>query len=46
MCKKDYIWNPAACSCKNGKYLASVIDFSGITCEKNYRYKKTTFNNY
>ena len=24
--KKDYIWNPATCSCKNDKYLASIID--------------------
>ena len=22
--EKDYIWNPFACSCKNGKYLASI----------------------
>ena len=22
--KKDYIWNPATCSCKDGKYLASI----------------------
>ena len=20
-CGKDYIWNPATCSCENGKYL-------------------------
>ena len=26
ICEKNYIWNPAACSCKNGKYLASIID--------------------
>ena len=24
--------NPATCSCKNGKYLASIIGDSGITC--------------
>ena len=23
--KKEYIWNPAICSCENGKYLA-IID--------------------
>ena len=34
MCKKYYIWNPAICSCKNGKYLASVIDDSGIACDE------------
>ena len=25
ICKKDYIWNPATCSCTNGKYLTSII---------------------
>ena len=24
-CKNDYIWNPATCSCKDGKYLATII---------------------
>ena len=28
MCEKDYIWNPCACSCKNSKYFASIIDNS------------------
>ena len=32
ICEKYYIWNPATCSCKNGKYLASFIDNSVITC--------------
>ena len=32
LCKKDFIWNPATCSCKNGKYLASIIDDSVIPC--------------
>ena len=31
--KKDYIWNTAICSCENGKYLASIIDDSVITCD-------------
>ena len=26
LCKKDYIWNPATCSSKNGKHLSSIID--------------------
>ena len=30
--KKDYIWNPAICSCENGKYLASIMNDSSITC--------------
>ena len=33
ICEKDYIWNPATCSCKNGKYLASITDKSVITGE-------------
>ena len=31
---KDYIWNPATWSCKNGKYLASIVDDSVMTCDK------------
>ena len=35
MCGKDYIWNPATCSCKNGKCLAGIISNSSvITCAK------------
>ena len=32
--EKDYIWNLATCSCKNGKYLTSIIDDSVITCDE------------
>ena len=32
--KKNYIWNPATCSCKNGKYLASIMDDSAITFDE------------
>ena len=32
--KKNYIWNPATFSCKNGKYLASITDSSVITCNE------------
>ena len=39
--KKDYIWNPATCSCKNGKYLASIIDDSVITCDEVINTTKT-----
>ena len=28
LCKKDYIWNSAPCSCENDKYLAGIIDDS------------------
>ena len=34
MCEKDYILNPAACTCKNGKYLASIIDHPVIMCDE------------
>ena len=32
--KKCYIWNPATCSCKKGKYLERIIDNSVITCDE------------
>ena len=47
MCEKDYIWNLATCSCKNGKYLASIIDNSVITCDEiivETKIVKTNFN--
>ena len=34
ICEQDFIWNPASCSCKNGKYLASIIDNSVIMCNE------------
>ena len=34
VCEKDYIWNPSTCSCENGKYLASIMDDSVITCDE------------
>ena len=33
-CEKDYIWNPATCSCENVEYLASATDDSMITCDE------------
>ena len=32
VCEKNYIWNPSACSCENGKYLANIMDHSAIMC--------------
>ena len=32
--EKDYIWNPATSGCENGKYLASIMDDSAITCDE------------
>ena len=26
ICEKDYVWNTAICNCKNGKYLASIMN--------------------
>ena len=34
ICKKDYIWNLSTCICENGKYLASIMDNSVITCDE------------
>ena len=33
ICEKDHIWNPATCSCGNGKYLTSIIDDTAIKCD-------------
>ena len=35
VCENDYILNPAECSCKNGKYLAAIMDDSAITWDEN-----------
>ena len=34
VCEKKKFLNPATCSCKNGKYLASIMDDSAITCDE------------
>ena len=44
--KKAYIWNPAACSCENGKYLASIINDSVITCDEIMKETKTVPTNF
>ena len=31
---KDYVWNLATCSCKNGRCLTSIMDDSAITCDE------------
>ena len=43
--KKDYIWDPVTCSCENGKYLASIIDDSVITCDEIIEETKTSPTN-
>ena len=32
--EKYYVWNPATCSCENGKNLGSVMDDSAIMCNE------------
>ena len=32
--KKDYIWNPAKCTCENSKYVGRITDDSVITCDE------------
>ena len=34
VCEKHHVWNPATCNCENGKYLASIMDDSAITCDE------------
>ena len=46
MCKKDYIWNPATYSCKNGKYLESIIEDLVITCDEIIEETKTVRRNF
>ena len=41
VCKKYFVWNPATCTCKNDKYLASIIDNSVLTCEEMKESKET-----
>ena len=40
VCEKDHIWNPATSSCKNGKYLASIIDNWWLSVMKLERQKQ------
>ena len=44
ICEKDYIWNPVTCNCKNGKYLASIIDNSVITCDEIINAEAKSYN--
>ena len=54
VCEKDYDWNPATCNILhvNGKYLASIMGDSVITCDEiidaeaksNNEERKTNFN--
>ena len=37
-CKKYYIWNPATCCYKNGKYLASFMDDALVICDEDIEF--------
>ena len=41
LCETSLIWNLATSCCKNGKYLASIIDDSVITCDEFLETTKT-----
>ena len=43
VCEKDYVWNPATWNCENGKYLASVMDDSMISCNEIINVMETNF---
>ena len=45
ICEKYYIWNPTACSCKNGKFLANITDDSWITCNEIIKETKPVITN-
>ena len=44
--KKNYIWNPATCSCENGKHVASIIDYLVNKCDKIIEETKTAVTNF
>ena len=46
ICQKDYIWQPITCISENGKYLASIIENSVITCDEIIRKTKTVATNF
>ena len=44
--EKDYILNTTTCSCKSGKYLASIIDDSVVMCGEIKEETKTVPTNF
>ena len=44
ICEKDYVWNAATWNYENGKYLASIIDDSGVICDEIIDVKEINFN--
>ena len=39
--EKDCLWNPSTCSCKNGKYSASILADSMIICNETTNAEET-----
>ena len=44
--EKHYVWDPATCSCQNGKFLTSIINDSVITCGEIIKETKNTPTNF
>ena len=44
VCGKDYVCNPSACVCENGKYLLSIMNDSVIMCDEIIDVGETNFN--
>ena len=42
MCRKDYFWNSAACSGKNGKSAGGIIGDSVVICDEIIDVTKST----
>ena len=42
VCEGDYVWNPATCSSKIGKYLPSIIEDLVIICDETIEEKKNS----
>ena len=41
VCENNYIWNPSICTCKNGKYLGTIISDSAIMRDEIIEVTKT-----
>ena len=44
--KNIYIWNPATCSCKNGRFAGIIISDAVIMCGEIIEEKKSTSTNF
>ena len=46
MCRKDYIWNLATCSCENGKFVGSITAGSVTTFDEIIKGTNTVSTNF